>query len=276
MNKGDLQKVTNTAKKSKPARLQIKKPYLRGHAVSALAAKRGGRILVYLVLSAVMYFFLGQLMVIDVPWLRIVVNLVVVIAFSGLMYSGGARVGEGDVSFAEIAHSRREAGKQPTKEELDRCFHPMKGFFTVLAGALPVVLLCLVYAFLAVKDVYSLGPLPSWLGAYESRTDIGLALAHYHDHAGVGAVDFLRLLVRLLVFPFVNMVGARNADALLVVERLSPLLVMIAPMFYGVGYLRGEAYRSLVHGGIASNAKRAARKQRKRQQPKKQEPRQLV
>jgi len=31
-----------------------------------------------------------------------------------------------------------------------------------------------------------------------------------------------------------------------------------------------------VHGGIASNARRAARKQRKRQQPKKQEPRQLV
>lgn len=268
--------MTNTAKKSRQAKLQIKKPYLKGNAFSRLAVTRGGRILLYLLLSAVMFFFLGQLMVIDVPWLRILVNLVVVAAFAGLMYSNGARVGEGDVSFAEIALSRQEAGKPVSREDKDRCFHKAKGFVTALSGALPMVLLCLVYAVMAVKDHYTLGALPSWVGAYESRADIGLALAYYHDHTGIGAADILRLLVRLLVFPFVNMVGARNADALLVVERLSPLLVLVAPMFYGVGYMRGEAYRSLVHGGIASNARRAARKQRKRQQPKKQEPRQLV
>lgn len=268
--------MTNTAKKQKHGKLQIKKPYLRGNAFSALALRRGVRILSYLVLSAVMFFLLGQLMVIDIPWLRILVNLVVVAAFAGLTYTNGARVGEGDVSFAEIALSREQAGKQASRDDKDRCFHPAKGFVTVLAGALPVVILCLVYAVLAVKDHYVLGALPSWVAAYETRADIGLALSYYHDFSGIGFVDILRLVVRLLVFPFVNMVGARNADALLWVERFSPLLVLVAPLFYGVGYMRGEAYRSLVHGGIASNAKRAARKQRKRQQHKKQGPRQLV
>ena len=87
------------------------------------------------------------------------------------------------------------------------------------------------------------------------------------------------MVVRLLIFPFVNIAGVRNADAILIVERLSPLLVLVAPMSYGVGYARGERFRALIHSGIASNAKRAARKRRKaaasRQQQRK-EPRQLV
>lgn len=269
---------SNAAKKKKTTKPQIKKPFLRGKPVSALAIRRGFRILTYLLLSTILYFFLGQLMVIEVPWLRILVNLVALGAFAGLLYSNGARDGEGDVSFAEIAYTRKQEGKPVSEEDLNRCFHPAKGFVTALAGALPVVLLCLVYAFMAVKDTYSLGALPSWVGAYESRADIGLALSYYHDYAGIGAADILRLFVRLLVFPFVNMVGSRNADALLLIERLSPLLVLIVPMFYGIGYLRGETYRSMVHGGIAANAKRTAQKQRKKKKAaaRRQEPKKLV
>ncbi|NLX83601.1 MAG: hypothetical protein GXZ04_07290 [Clostridiales bacterium] len=269
---------SNPVKKKKAANLQIKKPFLRGKPFSGLAIKRGLRILTYLLLSTILYFFLGQLMVIDVPWLRILVNLVVLVAFAGLMYSNGAREGEGDVSYAEIAYARKQEGKTVSREDLNRCFHPAKGFATALAGTLPLMLLCLVYALMAVKDTYSLGALPSWVSAYLKKPDISLALSYYHDYAGIGAADILRLVVRLLVFPFVNMVGSRNADALLFVERLSPILVLIVPMFYGVGYLRGESYRSRVHGGIAANAKRTAQKQRKKKKvaARKQEPKQLV
>ena len=121
-----------------------------------------------------------------------------------------------------------------------------------------------------------LGSLPSWLAGYESRADISLALAYYKDRVPFGVADALRLVVRLMVFPFINLAGTRNADGILLVERLSPLLVLIAPMFYGVGYHRGEHYRAMVHGGIATNAKRAARKKKKQQQQRRQEPRQLV
>lgn len=255
----------------------IKKPYLKGKAFSRLALKRGGRVLGYLVLSAVLFFFLGQLLVIDIDWLRTIINLAVVFAFAGLLYSTGARDGEGDVAFAEIAFIRQADGREVSQEDLERCFHPYKGFVTAFSGALLIALICLVYALQAVKDSYVLGSLPSWVAAYETRSDIGPALLYYHDRAVFGLADALRMAVRLMIFPFVNMAGARNADAILLVERLSPLLVLIAPMFYGVGYARGEHFRAMIHSGIAANAKRAARKRRKvSRQRHRQEPRQLV
>lgn len=270
---------TSKSGANKKQKSLIKKPYLKGKAFSRLALKRGLRILGYLVLSAVLFFFLGQLLVIDIDWLRTIINLVVIAAFAGLLYSTGARDGEGDVAFAEIALIRQADGREATREDLERCFHPYKGFVTAFSGALLIVLICLAYALQAVKDTYVLGPLPSWVAAYETRADIGPALLYYHDRAAFGLADALRMVVRLLIFPFVNIAGVRNADAILIVERLSPLLVLVAPMSYGVGYARGERFRALVHSGIASNAKRAARKRRKaaasRQQQRK-EPRQLV
>ncbi len=270
-----MQKDTKPAARKKSAPI-IRKPYLKGRAVSALAAKRGLRVSGYLLISAVLFFFLGQLLALDAAWLRVPLNLAVLAAFAALMYNEGARMGEGDVSFAEIALGRKKDGKTVSQAEIDRCYHPGKGFFTALAGSLPVVLLCLVYAFMAVPDRYTLGALPSWLSAYQSRADISLALSYYNDRTGPQAVDFLRLAVRLLIFPYVNLAGAGNKAALLLVERLSPLLVTIAPMFYGVGYLQGERYRALIHGGIAANERRAARRRKKAQRPQRREPRQLV
>ncbi|NLW21294.1 MAG: hypothetical protein GXY84_08005 [Clostridiales bacterium] len=265
-----------TRKTKTPARQAVKKPYLKGRAFSPLAIRRGLRVLSYLLVSAVLYFFLGQLMVIDLTWLRVLINLGVISAFCALLFGTGARDGEGDVSFAEIAWNRREQGQTVSQDDLAKCFHPLKGFVTALAGALPLVLLCLVYALMAVKDTYTLGALPGWLAGYQQRADIGLALSYYHDRAGFGLNDLLRLVVRLLVFPFVNMVGSRNVEGLLLIERLSPLLVLVPPLFYGLGYWRGENYRARVHGGIAANARRQARRRKKKQQPRRQEPRQLV
>lgn len=270
-----MQSKANTNKKNLPPQA-VKKPYLKGLAISGLAARRGLRITVYLLLSGVLFFFLGQLLVIGVSWLRVLLNLLVLLAFAALLYNQGARDGEGDVAFAEIALLRKNDLKPISGQDLARCYHPGKGFFTVLTGALPIVIVCLVYAFIAKRDTYTLGPLPSWLGAYETRADIGLALRYYHERAGFGFADFLRLIVRLMVFPFINMVGSGNSGAVLLVERLSPLLVVLAPLGYGIGYSRGEDYRARVHGGIAANARKAARKQKKKAQPRRQEPRQLV
>ena len=253
----------------------LKKPYLKGPAFSGLAVRRGLRVLGYLLLAMLLYFFLGQLMVVDIAWLRVLINLVVLAGLCALMHGSGAREGEADVSFAEIALSRQQDHRSLSQGEKNKCFHPYKGFVTALSGALPLFLLCLVYAVLAVKEHYTLGSLPSWLSSYSQRQDMDLALAYYQNRPGIAGLDILRLLARLAVFPFVNLVGQRNADALLLVERLSPLLLLIAPLFYGLGYARGEAYRARVHGGIAANAKRAQRK-KKKQQARRQEPRQLV
>ncbi len=255
---------------------KIKKPYLKGRAFSALAIKRGLSVLAYIAISAVFFLFLGQMLVLDIAWLRILINIGVLLGFAALLYTNGVNQGESDVSFAEIALARQQEGREIPKSDLDRCFHPLKGYVTVFFGALPIVIVCLVYALMATKETYTLGALPSWVSGYQSRLDIGLALQYYGEHAAFGLADTLRIITRLLIFPFVNLVGQGNPDGLLLVERLSPLLVLIAPFFYGVGYQRGESYRALVHGGIASNAKKRARKQRKKQATRTSEPKRLV
>lgn len=255
----------------------IPKPYLRGKALSLLAAKRGGRILVYLLISMVLFFFLGQLMVVGAAWLRLLVNLAVIAIFCMLLFSDGGRAGEGDVAFAEIALARKEAGKSISQQDLARCYHPWKGFFTAICGALLPFLLCLFYAMIASPERYMLGALPSWLSGYEQQADVGLALQYYHQRQSLALSDLLRLPVRLLVFPFVNLFSG-DAKAIFLVERLSPVLVLIAPLFYGLGYLRGEHYRALVHGGIAEGQRKKARKirQEKSRRSKPTAPKQLV
>ncbi|MDD4081374.1 MAG: hypothetical protein PHP02_08210 [Eubacteriales bacterium] len=251
------------------------KPWLLGRWASPLAARRGGRIVGYVAMSAFVFFFMGQLMAMDIAWLRILINLVVLGLMGLVYYSDGARMGEGDVAFAEIAHARREEGKAIPQKDLDRCFHPAKGFFTALVGVAPFVLICLIYAPLAKLAAYSLGVLPSWLEGYQTRADIGLALSYYQQQPSFGFADALRLIVRLLVFPFVNLVGAENAAGVLWVERLSPLLVMLAPLWYGMGYRRGEKLRAMVHGGIAANRSRKRRGDTRAKQAAR-EPKQLL
>lgn len=264
-------------KKSSGGKVQpVKKPYLKGKAFSFLALRRGLSVFAYIAVSALLFLFLGQIMVLDVAWLRVVINVAMVAGFASLMYSSGVNRGENDVSFAEIALARQQEGKPVGKEDLNRCFHPAKGYVTMFFGALPFVLLCLGHALTATRETYSLGALPSWVSAYQNRLDISLALSYYKDFKAFGLADGLRILTRLLIFPFINIAGQGNPDGILLVEWLSPLLVLLAPFFYGVGYYRGEAYRALVHGGIAFNAKRTARRQKKKKAVRRSEPKQLV
>ena len=56
---------------------------------------------------------------------------------------------------------------------------------------------------------------------------------------------------------------AQNTDALLLVDRLSPLLCLLTPACYGLGYLRGPQLRALVHGNIRQNKRKHNAKERK-------------
>ena len=82
--------------------------------------------------------------------------------------------------------------------------------------------------------------------------------------------------------PFVNIAGANNADALLLVDRLSPLLCLLTPACYGLGYLRGPQLRALVHGNIRQNKRkhnakeRKAREQRAKQMEQKNKKKELI
>lgn len=261
--------------KSKPGNAPVYKPYLKGRAASRLAAKRGLRVLVYQIALVFIFLFIGQVLLVQSLVLRLALNLLVVLGFFMLMSSEGSRAGLDDVAFAEIAHGRRESGKEVDRADLDRCYHPLKGFFTVLCGMLPLLIVALVFAVIASEQRYALGGLPSWLGAYERRAEIGLALSYYHEAQSLGLESILRIIIRLLLFPYVNMVGTDSPSLLLMVERLSPLLLLIIPMGYAAGYLRGPALRARVHGAISADSRRRVRRE-KRVRVQRKEPKNLV
>lgn len=226
--------MQSNAKNNKKGPQPVYKPYLRGRAFSKTAVKRCWRILGYTLIFTVLYVIVGSALAFDNTALRVICNGVVLLMVMGLMYNDGARMGESDTAFAEIAMNRKNEGKNVPGSELDRCFHPLKGFVTAACGAAPVFIIALIYAFMAQKQTYSLGVLPSWVSAYEEHADIGAALAYYHQTSAVQLAEVLRVAVRLLLFPFVNIAGANNADALLLVDRLSPLLCLLTPACYGL------------------------------------------
>ena len=190
--------MQSNAKNNKKGPQPVYKPYLRGRAFSKTAVKRCWRILGYTLIFTVLYVIVGSALAFDNTALRVICNGVVLLMVMGLMYNDGARMGESDTAFAEIAMNRKNEGKNVPGSELDRCFHPLKGFVTAACGAAPVFIIALIYAFMAQKQTYSLGVLPSWVSAYEEHADIGMS----------AQLDALRTMRQQLGASFPQQTGA--------------------------------------------------------------------
>ncbi len=255
-------KTQTTKRKSRKVK-PVFKPYLKGNALSWFAVKRGFRLLGFAAVFMVLNLFLGTVFSFqNSVFLRVAVNLVQVAVYALLLYYDGLSAGDGDVAFAEIQYAHSQAGETIGKAERDRCFHPAKGFVTAFFGVLPLIILCAVYAALARRHTYSLQPLPNWFAAFSAQEELTAPLAYYQRSVPMGLADVLRIIVRVLIYPFYNMVGTRNYDAMLLVDRLSPLLFFIPYLFYGVGYMFGVRSRALTHGGLVQ-----ARRRRKKTLP---------
>ena len=77
------------------------------------------------------------------------------------------------------------------------------------------------------------------------------------------AVDVMRVIDRALVMPFINVASYIGDSAALTVERLSPLLLLIAPLGYGFGYRQGLNLRTKINTGIKMGDDKKKRKERK-------------
>lgn len=266
-------KAKNTRKKKQAL---VYKPYLKGKGYGQRAMRKGLKIAGFQLVFAFLYLFMGQaLMTGNLP-VRILINLGILAVFASLLYYDGMKSGQDDVAFGEIALSRKDQGHELSAADLARCYAPGQGIMIVLCGILPFFIACLVFAVLAEPQSYVLGSLPSWLQAYNGRTELNLALSYYNDRAGIQTIDALRMLVRLLLFPYINMVGVDQTLALFWVERLSPILILLVPMSYAIGYTQGPRLRAMIHGGIASNQRKALKRAQKKRKPQNQEPKQLI
>ena len=268
--------------KNKNAAQPVYKPYYRGNVFGSVTVRRGFKVLGLMAVFAFFGIIASGVLSFDNAALRIFMNGMVVAFCAYIMYAEGSRQGESDVAYAEIALNRQSEGRAVSAKEKDACYHPGKGFAAALIGAAPFVLVALVYALIAKRQTYSLGVLPSWVAAFESQDEIGQPLAYYHEAAAVGLQEILRIAVRLILFPYMNMFGAGDYGRLYLLDKLSPLLCLAVPVFYGVGYLRGPYLRALVHGNIRlarrrqNRSERKAREQRARKAEKKPEQKELI
>lgn len=262
--------------KKKQRRL-IEKPFIQGEITDSLTLKRGLSVFGVLAVSMLLYLLLGAMLTADSIWLRVLFSFLSVGVFVALSYSNGVSAGFQDVTFAEIAYQREKENKEVDAADKKKCFHPLKGLISGLIGASPFIFLALILAITAQPQLYQASPLPSWLATLERNENVGNALKFYQEiNVTLGFVDIVRILVRLLVMPFITLVGTENIYALCMVERLSPLIMLLIPFGYGAGYFMGKRARARVHGDIAANRKKQKRKEKKRIEQKRKEPEQLV
>ena len=241
------------------------KPYLTGSPTDENTLRSALKMFGFLLLCTVMMFLVCTMAGSGSPVLRIIINAAIESVILMIFFSKGADQGTDAVARGEILYQHLEKGMEVSAGERRLPFHRLKGFVIGLAGSLPFVIPALILALTAQRQMTGAGTLPSWTEAFMRRTEIGDALAYYTRTDGFAFADILRLIVRVSVMPFISMAGSENKDLLLLIERLSPLLVLLPGIAFGLGYLKGPSRRKLIHTEIAKNTrKRISREKRER------------
>ena len=251
------------ASKEKKPIAPVVKPFLKGNPTDERTLPGALGFLGVLLMIIVMSFLVCSALTMGNDILRIALNILVEAVILLLVYNSAAGKGADAVARGEILYQRKEQGKSFSASEKAICFHPAKGYLTALLGSLPILLCALALALTAHRQTTGAGTLPGWLTAYQRRSDIGNALVAYTGQTAMGLEDILRLIVRIAVMPFISMVGSENKDGLLLMERLSPLIVLLPACAYGTGYLQGRRERTRIHTGIAESNKKRVRREKK-------------
>lgn len=253
------------ANQKKPAE-PVKKPFIQGTLTDERTWKSALGVFGMLLLAIFMSFLVSSMMNFDQALLRVLLNCVVEVLILWIFFNNASGAGAEAVARGEILYQRKERGLNVAESEIRLCYHPLKGFFNAFIASIPVLIFAIIMAFTASRQTTSFGVLPSWMSVYTRRSEVGAALTAYTANTGMSFNDFIRLIVRVCIMPFVSMVGAENRDGMLLLERLSPLVVLLPMAAYGIGYMQGQTLRSRVHTEIAQNNRRRARKERKARQ----------
>lgn len=198
----------------------------------------------------VAFGFIGFMLVPSLLGLSAVVRLplvgLLIVGALMLVYLDGSYHGAQDCAMSERLDKLRTQGTYtPSGEEVARRYWPMKGIWGALLAAVPL-LLCALYLALTVQPYrYALQDLPAWLSAYTHRPEVGDALRYLAQEAPAAtATDYVRMVVRFALFPYVGLIGIMNDAASLLFDRLSPLVALILPTASVVGYLFGPRRRA--------------------------------
>ena len=251
------------AKQEKKPATPVVKPFLTGKITDERTKTGALSFFGIMLMAMIMTFLVSSVINMSNDVLRAVLCIAVEVLVLFIFYSTAVGRGTEAVARGEILYQRQEKGLTFSESERAICFHPGKGYVTALLGTLPFLICGIILAVIARRQTTSAGVLPTWVSSYQRRGEIGDALVAYQSAGGLGLEDILRIIVRIAVMPFVSLVGGENRDGLLLVERLSPLLLLLPAAAYGTGYLQGRQERTRIHTGIAENNRKRARKERK-------------
>ena len=249
---------------------RISKPFMRGKMIDRGLPGGALKYFGFMMLMLFVYFMSIMISAMDSGILNVVINGAIIFTTWLIFWQSGMTSGADAVTQGEIMYQRQEKGRPVAHWEAEQCYHPLKGFIVALVGSIPLFVCCLVLALIAKRQMTAIGVLPNWVGSFEGRPEIGGALAYYHEEVKMTLEGILRVVVHVAVMPWVSIVGADNKDAILLLERLSPVLTMIPAVAYGVGYGLGTQERAAVHGNIALGKKKQMKKQRKERRARQQ------
>ena len=259
-----------TKRTDKPVK-PVTKPFLTGEMTDESTPRSALIFFGCLLLAAFMGFLVSATISGGASWFRMIINAAIILLTLIVFYTNGANRGTEAVSRGEILWQRREKGQAVSDSEKRLCFHGLKGFCVGLLGTLPLLIASVALACMTKIQVADSGTLPSWIQGYLGREEIGGALVHYTQPLGMGFVDYLRLVVRIFLMPYINIPGAANHAAVLWVERLSPLLSLLPAFAYGLGYRTGKTNRTRVHTAISENNRLRIRREKKARKARREE-----
>lgn len=249
----------------------VTKPYMKGTLTDRDIIRNALGFLGVFALCVFVGFIVCTMAMFDNLFLRILVNGVLVLLMLFLFYNNGCNKGSETVARSEIMQERIGKGFEVTEGDRRTCYHRWKGFLIGLLGMLPVLICCILLAVTAQKIQMGYGALPNWISNMRRRVEIGSAVAFYSIPDPLTLEGLMRTIVRVIIMPVVAIVGANNKEGLLWLERLSPLVVLLPVVVYGIGYTKGVALRNRVHTAISKNENR--RKRKERRERKKRAPR---
>ena len=257
--------MTNSPfKKKDPAVKEVNKPFLTGRMLDQRTIRNSLVFFGTLIVVIFITFIATATGAIGGDILRIILNSAVIVLALYIFYNSGTKRGTDDVARGEILWQKHEKQESFPDSEKKLCFHPMKGYITGLIGTLPFLALTVFLAVNATIQMTEAGTLPSWMESYTRRSDIGSALISYTQPTGMTAVEFVRAMVRITILPYVNLVTSANKAGILLLERLSPLIILLPAAAYGTGYLTGKNVRTQIHTAISANEQKRIRKETKR------------
>ena len=265
--------------RNKKTAREVRKPFLQGDVIDEKTIRNCLTFFGIMIMVIFISFIVCAAATFSSFILRLLMNSAVIIVLLMIFYHKGSGHGTDAVARGEILYQKQEKGQTFSESERKMCFHPMKGFVTGALGTLPFLIAALILALNTSVQMTQAGGLPSWMQAYLRRDDIGNALVSYTQPETMALADYLRAVIRIVILPFVNIVSYENKTGMVLLERLSPVIMLLPAIAYGAGYMKGKSIRTKIHTVISENDRKRIRREKKRStragNPRKREPEQL-